>query len=98
MTKIDFDKIWIGFLMGLVCPFLSLTIYYQINFSYMTMNEFMRYVKLADTFTALISLSVLVNLAVFYPFIWKEKYYGARGVLGATFLWSALVVFLKFIA
>ncbi len=97
MNNVDFDKIWIGFILGLLCPLLSLTIYYQVNFSYMTINEFMRYVKLADTFTALISLSVLVNLAVFYPFIWKEKYAGARGVLGATFLWSALVVFLKFV-
>ncbi|MGQ0829989.1 MAG: hypothetical protein ACT4ON_16500 [Bacteroidota bacterium] len=93
----DFDKTWIGLMLGLIAPSLVLLGYYLINYSYMTINGFINYLKAGDTYTSLISLCVLANLAAFYPFIWKEKWNGAKGVLGATFIWAAIVVFLKFV-
>jgi len=93
----DFDKTWIGVVLGLIAPTLALLGYYLINYSYMTIGHFVNYLKAGDTYTPLISLCVLANLAVFYPFIWKEKWNGAKGVLGATFIWAGLVIFLKFI-
>ena len=95
MKNFDWDKIWIGLLLGIIAPFIALLTYYFINYSYMTTGEFINYLIRGDMYTALISLCVLANLAAFYPFIWKEKWSGARGVLGATFLWAIVVVILK---
>ena len=96
MKNIDWDKLWIGLLFGILTPFISLWTYYFINYRYMTITDFINYLELGNTYTPLISMCVLVNLAVFYPFIWKEKYQGARGVLGSTFLWALVIVYLKF--
>ena len=96
MKTINFNKTWIGIFLGLLTPSLVLLLYYMINFGYLTISGFMKYLQLGDTYTPLISLCVLGNLAVFYPFIWKEKWKGAKGVLAATFIWTAIVLFLKF--
>ena len=92
----DLNKIWIGVIAGLIAPSITLWLYYIINYSALSVGRFINYLKLGDTYTPLISLCVLANLAVFYPFIWKEKWNGAKGVIGATFIWAAIVVLLKF--
>lgn len=96
MKNIDLNKVWIGLIAGLIAPSIALWIYYFINYRHMNAERFVNYLKLGDTYTPLISMCVLANLAIFYPFIWKEMWNGAKGVLGATFIWAALVVFLKF--
>lgn len=96
MKNINWDKLWIGFTAGIIVPFIIMLSYYVINYRYMPVSKFVNYLIMANTYTALISLCVLGNLAIFYPFIWKEKYRGARGVLGATFIWALVVVYLKF--
>ena len=96
MKNIDFDKTWIGLIAGLIAPVIALLLYYLINYRFMTIKNFINYLELGDTYTPVISLSVLANLGVFYLFIWKEKYKGARGVLAATFIWAGLVLYLKF--
>lgn len=96
MKDIDFDKTWIGLLIGIVAPLISFILYYFINYHFMPFRSFINYMKLGNTYTPVISLCVLTNLVVFYLFIWKEKYMGTRGVLAATFIWAAFVTYLKF--
>jgi len=96
MRNIDWDKVWIGLLLGLLAPFIAFSIYYLINYRYMTVGGFVNYIRLGDTYTPLISLCVLSNLLPFYLMINTEKYQGTKGVLGATFIWAALIIFLKF--
>lgn len=96
MKNIDFNKTWLGVLFGLLAPSIAMYIYYFIYYRYLTISGFINYLKIGDTYTPLISLCVVVNLAVFYPFIWKEKWNGAKGVLAATFTWTAIVLYLKF--
>lgn len=96
MNNIDFDKLWIGMIIGFIAPLIALSGYYLINYSYMNIGGFIEYLKLGDSYTPLISLCVLANLAGFYPFIWKEKWNGAKGVLASTFIWATVVIFLKF--
>ncbi len=96
MKNIDLNKIWIGFIAGLIAPSLVFWIYYYINYEALSIERFIKYLKLGDIYTPLISLCVLANLAIFYPFLWKEQWNGAKGVLGATFFWAAVVLFLKF--
>ncbi|MDP1747242.1 MAG: hypothetical protein Q8L90_16835 [Bacteroidota bacterium] len=96
MKNIDFDKTWIGLLLGLITPFIAFMLYYFINYHYMTFRNFMNHMKLGNTFTPIISLCVLTNLIVFYLFIYKNKYMGTRGVLASTFIWAAFILYLKF--
>lgn len=96
MKNIDWDKIWIGFVLGIVAPLIVFVGYYFINYQYMNVGAFIRYLRLGDTYTPLVSLCVLANLLPFYIFINKEKYNGTKGVLAATFVWAGLIIFLKF--
>ena len=96
MKNFDWDKTWIGILLGLIAPFIALLLYYLINYRYMTIPGFINFMRLGEMYTPVITLCVLSNLGVFYLFIWKEKYKGARGVLTSTFIWGAFVVYLKF--
>ena len=96
MKKFDIDKMIVGFVLGLFIPMIVLVGYYKINYSYLTVNEFLKFVKLANSHAALVSLSILFNLAVFFPFIWKDKNLAARGVLASTFIWAGVVVYIKY--
>jgi hypothetical protein len=96
MKNIDWDKIWIGLSIGLIAPVIVFSGYYLINYNYMKLSAFINYMRLGDTYTPLISLCVLANLLPFYILINKEKYQGTKGVLGATFVWAGIIIFLKF--
>ncbi len=96
MKDIDLDKTWIGCLVGLIAPVMAFLLHYFINYHYMTIRGLIKYMILGDTYTAIVTLCVLANLGAFYLFIWKEKYKGARGILGFTFIWVAFVMYLKF--
>jgi hypothetical protein len=92
----DFDKFWIGTLAGLVAPLFSFSMYYLINYRGMPWWRFIAHLRLADTYTSIVTLCLLSNLAMFYLFIWRKKYQGARGVLGVTFIWAGFIMYLKF--
>jgi len=96
MKDFDIDKTWVGSVLGLLAPFITLVLYYLIKYHYMTVGRFIDYLILGDTYTSVVTLSVLANLGVFYLFLWKNKYKGARGVLLATFIWGAVIMYLKF--
>lgn len=96
MKNINWDKLLIGMGLGLLAPSLAFTVYYYSKYSFMTFSEFINFLKLGEIYTSVISLCVLTNLAIFYPFIWKEKWKAARGVLAATFVWAGIVLVLKF--
>ncbi|MES2590802.1 MAG: hypothetical protein V4608_02870 [Bacteroidota bacterium] len=96
MKDIDFDKTWIGSTAGILAPVIAFVIYYLVNYRYMAVGRFIDYLILGDTYTAIVTLCLLANLGAFYLFIWKEKYVGARGVLASTFIWAAVVMYLKF--
>jgi 1,4-dihydroxy-2-naphthoate octaprenyltransferase len=94
--KFDFDKTFIGLIVGSIAPVIAMLAYFKISYGYMTLGEFLRFLKMGGNYPVFISICILINLAAFYPFIWKEKYKGAKGVLAATFLWASVVIYLKF--
>ena len=92
-----FDASYIGLIIGIIVPILSL--YMLSEYYYNTLNffEFLERMEYRDSIPKMISLSVIPNLLVFYIFIWKKFYYAARGVIGSTFLYVIVVVILKYL-
>lgn len=90
------DKMWLGIVLGLLAPMLTMYIYYYVNFSHIAISKFIEHLFAVHIQASLPSLCVVSNLLVFFIFIWSEKYLSARGVLLSTFLYGGLVVYLKF--
>ncbi len=92
------DTTLFGLVLGVLSPVLVMLSYYFIYRSYMTLDGFIRFICFGGTLSARISLCVIINLGIFFLFIWKEKYSSARGIIIATFLYAGLIVYLKFFA
>ncbi len=91
-----YDQVYIGLLTGILFPFIGMIIFYQYHFDTLTLMEFFQQIQRLNKLPQVISIGVITNLAAFYLFLWKKFYYGARGVLAATFLWVLIVVILKY--
>lgn len=92
----NLDKLWIGVVAGLLAPAIAFFSYYAINYWGMPYYRFIRHLQMADTYSSIVTLCILCNLGIFYLFIWGKKYNGAKGVLGATFVWAAIIMYLKY--
>lgn len=97
-AKFDFDKMWLGVILGVLAPLVTMYVYYLINFNHISVTKFINHLFKAQIQSSFLSLCVVSNLLVFFIFIWSEKYLSARGVLLATFIYGGAVVYLKFIA
>ncbi len=92
------DKVWIGFLFGLIAPLISLYIGYLVKYNYLTFSEFYHRILITNMIlTPIISLCVITNLLVFFIFIWTHRNFSARGVLFSTIIYAAWVVYQKYI-
>ena len=94
-----FDTVIVGLILGLLLPVISLFIYYFFTYeSQLSFSEFINYFTTVHLFVAYVSLSCYMNnLPLFFLFIWKQKNEIARGVLFATMLYTAWVIYQKFL-
>ncbi len=94
-----FDTVIVGLILGLLLPVISLFIYYFFTYeSQLSFSEFINYFTTVHLFVAYVSLSCyMTNLPLFFLFIWKQKNEVARGVLFATMLYTAWVIYQKFL-
>lgn len=98
ISRKKYDYMWVGLLLGLAAPLLTLYIFYLFRYSHLTFEQFYTQVLLAaNIVTPSISLCVIANLLVFFIFIWTNRNYSARGVLLATFIYAGYVVYQKYI-
>jgi hypothetical protein len=94
------DNIFIGLILGITLPILGIFIYYSFTFKSQTsFSGFIDYFSSIHLFVAWVSLSCYItNLPLFFLFIWKEKFQGARGVLFATIAYTLWVVYEKLLS
>lgn len=88
---------WIGAAAGILLPLVALACYYFARYAGLSLAEFFKVYKNLGILTHIISLSVLPDLGLFFLFIRQNMLKGARGVLLATFLFTILVVCIRFI-
>ena len=95
--RFSWDSLSTGLVLGLFLPVIPMAIYWQVNFPFWNIAEFLVKLSQGHILVKLSSLFLLVNMAVFFFFIWRYMHYSARGVLIATFLYAAIIVVLKII-
>jgi len=96
MNKNHFNNLWIGIFAGIITPALALLIYYFARYSNLSVVDFLAVYKNLGVLTHIISLSVLPDLLIFFLFIRKDFLKSARGVLLATFLFTLVVICIRF--
>jgi len=94
--KSKFNSVYLGLVLGIVAPLLTMLIVYIINFNAFDINELISYLVGKNVFTKLVSLCVIPNLLLFFIFIRLNYLYSARGVLMATILFAVFVFITKF--
>jgi len=95
--KGKFNNIWLGSILGLVVPVITIFIAWRLRFDYMGLNEFFNTMMARKMMSAIISLCAIPNLLVFLIFIWLNNLYSARGVLLGTFFVGFIMVIIKFL-
>lgn len=94
----EWDRTWVGFTAGIILPFFGFYFYYQLVFGdHMSLMKFTRFVSSPGLLSKVMSLSVLVNLPLFFLFIRKHFDFAARGALMATFVYAGIIAILKFL-
>ena len=88
-------RISAGFLLGTLFPLICFTGYAKYRFPDVGLVEMFGHVKSLGLTSAMLSLCVFTNLAIFFFFLWRGKDEISRGILIATFLYAILVAILK---
>lgn len=83
MKKFDWDRTWVGIVLGIAIPIIVYTIYY-----FLVYNSGLKKMN--------VSLCIATNLIPFYIYQKREKYNGLKGVLIATFIWAGVIIFFSF--
>lgn len=99
MNKLD--KKWIGFLFGVILPFILVWLVIWIlatagDYSYKFMLD--KFINSDKTRVQIISLSAIGNLGLFYLFLKKNLNQAAMGVIFGTMAFVPYIIYIKFIA
>lgn len=88
-------KLWTGFITGLISPPSAFGLFCLFNFAGDNVWDILISYTERNVLTHIISLSVIVNLPLFFIFLNSGREQNARGVLGATILYGLIIVILK---
>lgn len=93
------DSFALGVLSGIVFPLAAFALIYIFWFyDTMMFSAFLQFLwTSSSTFAGVISLSLIINLPVFFLNIWSHRYETARGVIFATMLFGGFIIYLKLI-
>lgn len=97
MAEPDYSKFWWGFLPGIILPPLFMVIYFFLNVDaevgyWLFFKEMVK----ERIFPALVAVSAIINLLLFYYFLHKEKWLAGRGVISATMIYAFVMLAFKF--
>ena len=87
---------FIGFFVGIIAPFVAFSVFILFVLEldlFQTISE----VSKSDKLPHIISLSLLINLVIFFMKIKTKREKAARGILGATIFYAFIVLYLKFV-
>ena len=85
----------LGVFLGLIGPLITMYTFYFFNFNTLEFEVFIDRLLYSTLFAPVLSLCVLINLLLFFVFIWLNKDEGSRGVLLTTILYALLILGMK---
>ena len=93
------DSIKLGLILGFVAPVFGMLLYYFVQFRNLaTLSEFIHIILVQRTLlTALVSVSLVANAAVFTYYINKRKDQTAKGIFIATCIYGVASLVWKFV-
>jgi len=91
------DSFPIGFALGFFFPLIAFALIYIFWFyDGMTLRQYFIYLgSRHDTLAGVLSLSLILNLPVFFLNIWAYRNHTSRGVIFATMIYGAVIIYLK---
>ena len=85
-----------GFSIGVIAPIVTLVVYIAFILE-VDIDTALDSFEITNTLTHHISLSVfLTNIILFFMHLKTNKEYVAKGILGATFIYAFIVLYIKF--
>jgi hypothetical protein len=92
------NKFLPGLLLGILFPLIGFCLIYI--FWFYDNIGFIPFIKMImirkDTLSGVLSLSLILNLPVFFLNIWSKREEVARGIIFATMLFGVVIIYLKF--
>jgi hypothetical protein len=90
------DKIWIGFLFGIIFPAFCFLTYWaffhsQLNFP----NGFIRYLRNGDMLQEVVIACIVASLIIFYISLNKKIFDFGKGLIISSFLYVGLVLYIS---
>lgn len=85
-----------GLASGLLLPLLSFYLYYRIEFPYMGHWQFIRHLENGGILGHVLTMSVVLNLILFFFYINTSRDSSARGVLFSTFIYAGIIFYIKY--
>ena len=90
------NQLYKGTIVGLLAPVVAIVVYVAFYLE-REITEVLNTLLAMDRLTHAISLSVLINLVIFFMKLKTNREKAAKGVLLATILYGLTIAFLKFI-
>jgi len=91
------DNFILGLILGFLAPLLGIVLFYLIKFSAFSFKEFLEVlVAWKSFFTAVITVSLIADGAIFTIYINTERDQTARGIFVATMVYTIICLILKY--
>jgi len=90
-----YDRIFIGWIIGMIFPLTVFLMFYRINYSHVNLFDFVKSIWQMRILMKLLSICVFPNLGFFFVFYRLKYDMAARGVILATFLFAFAVLLTK---
>ena len=89
------NKLFTGLILGILCPPLAFYFFSLVEYRGESAIELIKGFAGRKVLTHVISLSVLINLPLFFTFLSSNRDYTARGIIGATLIYAFVILILK---
>ena len=91
------DNFVLGLILGFLAPMIGIVIFYFVKFSGFSFKEFLEVLVMWKSFfTAVITVSLVADGALFTVYINTERDQTARGIFAATMIYTIICLILKY--
>jgi len=92
------NNIYLGAFLGLIFPVAGFLLYWVFMFSdRMSLTAYWDFLFTSRNISSALSLSIILNLPLFFFNISNNNYETVKGVVGATIFYGVLIIMFKFL-